>query len=150
MDQPEGGRMSEDDLSAIACRLEEEVWNRGHLEALDELTTPNYTVHDLAAGEVIRGRDAVRESIVPYRSAFPDMNLVVSDVIREGDRVVVRWDFDATHVGELLGVPPTMQPVTVSGIDIFRIANGRIAEAWVLSADLRWLLQAGALPSGGS
>ena len=139
--------MSAERAKELARALEERVWNDGDADALDELTTPGYTVHDLAEGEELRGREAVREAIAPYRRAFADMELTVRDVIAEADRAVVRWEFTATHTAKLMGVEPTGRRVEVSGTDIFRIEDDRIAEAWVLSGDVRWLRAAGALPA---
>jgi steroid delta-isomerase-like uncharacterized protein len=138
--------MSPERAKELARALEERVWNDGDTDALDELTTPGYIVHDLAEGEELRGREAVRKAIAPYRRAFADMELTVCDVVAEADRAVVRWEFAATHTGRLMGVSPTGRRVEVSGTDIFRIEGDRIAEAWVISGDVRWLRAAGALP----
>jgi len=56
----------------------------------------------------------------------------IDEMIAEGDRVMVRWTFRGKHQGEYLGIPPTGKEVTFCGIYIFRIADGRIAEAWNL------------------
>jgi predicted ester cyclase len=129
---------------AIACRLEDEVWNHGNLSVLDELASESYTVHDLAASEPETGRTEVKNAISFYRSVFPDMELTVEDAIAEGDKVAVRWKFHATHQGEFMAAAPTRRAVTVEGIDIFRFAAERIEEAWVMSGDIRWLREVGA------
>ncbi len=72
--------------------------------------------------------------------------MTIEDIIAEGDRVIVRWSSQSTHQGELAGLPPTYRQVTNSGINIFRIANGRIAEVWDIM-DRMWLWQQlGVLP----
>lgn len=59
---------------------------------------------------------------------------------------MVRWTFYGTQQGEYSGLPPTNKDVIYSGINIFRIAEGKIAEAWDIS-DRLWLWQQlGVLP----
>jgi len=56
--------------------------------------------------------------------------MTVDETIAEGDRVMVRWTFHGTHLGEFHSLPPTGKPVAYSGINIFRVADGKIAEIW--------------------
>jgi ketosteroid isomerase-like protein len=73
-------------------------------------------------------------------------SMTIDEMIAEGDRVVVRWTFRGTHQGEYLGVPPTGREATFSGINIFRIEDGRIAEILDIF-DRLWLWQQlGVLP----
>ena len=72
--------------------------------------------------------------------------MTVDELIAENDRVMVRWTFHGTHQGEFSGVPPTHKPVTYSGINIFRIADGKIAEVWDLYDRLWMWQQLGVLP----
>jgi predicted ester cyclase len=73
-------------------------------------------------------------------------NMTIEDVIAEGDRVMVRWSSRGIHQGELAGLPPTYKQVTNSGINIFRVADGKIAEVWDIM-DRMWVWQQrGVLP----
>jgi hypothetical protein len=63
-----------------------------------------------------------------YMAGVPDLHATVEDMFAEGDRVAVRWTAEGTHRGELLGIPPTGRPARISGITIYRLAEGRIAE----------------------
>jgi hypothetical protein len=75
-----------------------------------------------------------------------DWRLTVDEMIAEGDRVMVRWTFSGTQEGEYFGLPPTHKPVTYSGINIFRIIDGKIAEIADIY-DRLWLWQQlGVLP----
>jgi predicted ester cyclase len=65
-----------------------------------------------------------------YRSAFPDAHVTYEELIPSGDTVVGRWSATGTHTGQLPGVPPTGKPISISGITIYRIRKGRIAESW--------------------
>ncbi|MEW5829346.1 MAG: ester cyclase [Chloroflexota bacterium] len=73
-------------------------------------------------------------------AAFPDSRIIVDDVIAGDGRVAVRHRLRGTHLAELQGIPPTGKPVEAGGIVIFRIENGRIAEAW-LNADMMGMMQ---------
>ena len=64
------------------------------------------------------------------RAAFPDLHYTREDVIAEGDKVVIRYTAWGTNEGELLGMPPTGERMKVTGIDIFRMTGGKIAEWW--------------------
>jgi predicted ester cyclase len=75
-----------------------------------------------------------------------DWRINVDELIAEGDRVMARWTFHGTHQGDLAGLPPTHKQVTYSGINIFRIADGKIAEIWDISDRLWMWQQLGVLP----
>jgi predicted ester cyclase len=76
----------------------------------------------------------------------PDWHMSVDEIMAENDRVMVRWTFYGIQQGEYSGLPPTKKPVTYSGINIFRIDEGKIAEIWDIS-DRLWLWQQlGVLP----
>jgi steroid delta-isomerase-like uncharacterized protein len=83
------------------------------------------------------------------RSAFPDCRMTVEDVVAEGDQVAYRWTFSGTHRGELRGIAATGKRVSISGINVDRIAHGKIAEHWSQADVLGLLQQLGAVPGGG-
>jgi predicted ester cyclase len=64
-------------------------------------------------------------------AAFPGFQLVDHDLIAEGDRVASRWTVSGTHRGELAGAAPTGRKLAISGLSIYRIAGGKLAEGWV-------------------
>jgi steroid delta-isomerase-like uncharacterized protein len=119
----------------LARRLELEVWGRGRLEVLDQIAAEDYTVHDVGLGRTIVGRDAVREDMVWFRSALAIHEVVLEEVLASGGCVAVRWTMRATHVGDFAGVAPTGCPVEARGVDMLRIEQGRLAEAWVIAND---------------
>ena len=81
------------------------------------------------------------------RGALPDLRRTIDDAISEGDRVVVRFTDRGTHRGELMGIPPTGRAVTVEGINIARVAEGRIQELWHIEDLLGLMQQLGAVPA---
>jgi predicted ester cyclase len=116
---------------AVVHRLVDEVLNGGRLEVIDELYTP-----ELAP--------AARRWMAPFRASFPDMRMEVVDLIAEGDTVVGRFTCSATHLGEWLGHAPTGRRFErVDEVGIFRLRDGRIAQAWSLEDTLSRLRQLG-------
>ncbi len=63
-------------------------------------------------------------------SAFPDFELKIDDVVNKGDRVLVRYTITGTQTGLFVGIKPTNAQATISGIDVFELAQGKIVEYW--------------------
>ena len=136
--------MSTESNKEIVGRFYETVLNGGDLEALEPLATPDYQEHDPLPGQGT-GRDGLRDRVQAIASAF-GQRFTVEDVIAEGDRVVVRWTGSGTHVGEFMGIPATGKSFTIAGIDVYRMADGKMAEHWHVVDQLALLGQLGLLP----
>ena len=65
------------------------------------------------------------------RAGLSDLEAVIHRQVAEGDLVVTRKTLRGTHVGELLGIPPSGARVVVDAIDIIRVVDGRLTEHWV-------------------
>ncbi len=139
--------MSTEANKVLVHRFIEELWNQGNLVVADELLAPEHVHHFF--GEDIHGPDGVKQLVSGLRSAFPDLNCSTDDMIAEADKVVVRFIARGTHQGEGMGIPPTGKRVAYTGIDIFRIAGGRIVERWGEVDMLGLLQQLGVVPSMG-
>ena len=121
------------------------AFNLGDLERIDSLCTAGYTYH--GPGIELNGIDAAKGHMQMYKSAFSDAKLEIVDLFAAGDRVVGRWQATGTNDGSLGPLPPTAKHVTLAGISIFRVENGRLAEEWELFEELQMLQQLGAVPS---
>lgn len=130
----------------IVRRLVDEVWGNRNLGIVDELIAQDYVGHDTTQPEPIQGREGFKSFVGMYQAAFQDATVTIDDQIAEADRVVSRWTGRGTHTGELMGIAPTGKEVTVSGITVSRLADGRIAEEWELMDALGMLVQLGAVP----
>ena len=84
-----------------------------------------------------------------FRLACPDMRYTVEDIIAEGDKVVYRLTWHATHQGEFMGFPPTGNTLMFTEIHVNRIAEGRIVERWSQVDRLGLMRQLGVVPSPG-
>ena len=138
--------MSTEQNKALVHRFFEEF----STTTVDELFVPNYAHHDPGLPpELQRGRDAYKQLVTMFRAGFPDIKMTVEDLVAEGEKVVARWTWHGTNQGEFQGMPPTGKQVTGSGISIHRVADGKIAEAWVNFDTLGMLQQLGVIPAMG-
>ena len=133
---------------AIARRSLEEIWSQGKMDVIDELIAADCVLHNPAFPD-IHGPEGYKQLVADVRSAFPDLRLTVYDQIAEGDKVVTRWTLTGTHKGDFMGIPPTGVQVTVTGIDIDRIAGGKIVEEWTNDDVLGLMQQLGVIPPIG-
>lgn len=131
----------------IIRRLYEEVWSKGNLATADELVDINYVNHSYVPLPE-PGLEGFKQSIIKFRTSFPDVYIVIEDMICEGDKVVTRATAHGTHRGTYIGIPPTGKQATWTGINIWRIANGKIVERWGQPDHLSILHQLGASISG--
>ncbi len=132
----------------LVRRYFEEIWNKGNLAVADELIAPTYVDHDPASPGV-NGPEGVKQLVMMYRRAFPDVHISIEEQIAEGDTVATHWVAQGTHQGDLQGIPPTGKRATVTGTQLSHIAGGKIAEDWGNWDTLGLLQQLGVLPQMG-
>jgi steroid delta-isomerase-like uncharacterized protein len=132
--------------TAIARRFFE-AWVGGDPAVFDEVVAPDYVFHDPADSDAPAGPAGVQAMAAGFRAAFADLRPVEEDYIAAGDKVVYRWRVRAIHRGAFAGVPPTGRAVEFSGIEIVRLADGRIVEHWDEIDALGLLRQLGAGPA---
>jgi len=106
----------------------ERWWNAGDVDSVDELVADDYVDH--SAVVTSQGKEGLKELIREFHQGFPDMGEQLEDAIAEEDKVVGRFRMWGTHSGPFLGIPPTGRRVEITGIDIFRIVDGKIVEMW--------------------
>lgn len=133
--------MSEEN-KAIARRFLDALWNQVDFTVVDDLVASDYDGH---SSTEIHGPDGAKEFVPTLREAFPDFHFTVADQISEGDKVVTRWIAGGSHKGEFQGMPASGRQVTMTGITIFRIANGKLIEGWTSEDMLGFLRQLGAI-----
>jgi steroid delta-isomerase-like uncharacterized protein len=141
--------MSAEKNKALVRSVFEEGWNAGNLDLFDETDAPDYVLHDPSVPEDVRGVQGVKRFASMYLRAFPDLRFTVEDQVAEGEKVATRWTSSATHLGELMGIPPTGNRTGVSGITISRVSEGRLAEDWNIWDTLGLMRQLGVAPDPG-
>lgn len=116
---------------------------------MDSLVAPDFVAHGQGGSEATRGREAFREWLRWYTSAFTEREWTVHDVVSEGEKVVARNSGWATYRGGLLGIPSENQRVLETGILILRVRDGLVQEVWSEMSDLQLVMQLGAFPRAG-
>jgi steroid delta-isomerase-like uncharacterized protein len=131
-----------EDNKAIARRIVNEVINRGDLALADTLVAMGYVWHG-PGGIEFRGPEGFKQLVNVYRSAFPDLNITIDDMVAEGNTVAWRWTGRGTHKGDLTGIAPTGRTATVSGIIVSHFSGGKLVEDWESFDELGMLRQLG-------
>lgn len=120
--------MSTDVNKAVVRRFYEQVFNQQRLDLIPDLVTPDYIYHDPESPTL--GPEGVQQMAGGFLAALPDLQFAFDDLIGEGDKVVMRFTVRGTHRGEMMGIAATGTAVTIRGIMISRVVEGRIAEEW--------------------
>jgi steroid delta-isomerase-like uncharacterized protein len=137
------------DITALARRWFEEVWNQKRTDTIWELVDPEGTCQ--SEGGLLRGpQEFITQAHTPLLAAFPDLHVEVLGTVSEGDQVVVRWSARGTHSGDGLGVPATGRQVSFRGITWIRYRGGKMAEGldcWNQAALMQVLRSGEEMPS---
>jgi predicted ester cyclase len=129
----------------------DEAINRKNLGAIDRLVVPNFIEHVPLPGQG-PGRDGLKGAIGMFLTAFPDLAWTTDEQIAGGDKVVSRFTWTGTHRSEFLGIPPTQRSVTVWGVVIDVVKQGKFAESRIIMDTMGLMQQLGVLlgpESGG-
>jgi steroid delta-isomerase-like uncharacterized protein len=139
--------MSAEDHATILEHFAEEVWRQGNLTVADEVLAADYVLHDSVGP--IRGPEDFKQYAAEVRLAFPDLQFTLDEVIVYENKAVAHWTFQGSHTGRSpnLDISPTGRRVVFSGVTIYRLVDGKIAEEWNTMDTLRLLQQMGVPPS---
>jgi len=135
--------MSTTEAKKLVSRFIDKVWNNADLQTLDELTTEKYLY--TLGGQPPKDRAAMRQFLQVVHKAFPDWNVTIEDIAAERDTVAVRWSGEVTHQGVFQGIPPTGKQISVRGINMYTIKDGKISREWEQMNSLGMLQQIGVL-----
>jgi steroid delta-isomerase-like uncharacterized protein len=135
---------TEANKALVRLLLEEDI-SRGDEAVAERIIHPDFVDHTNPPG-MQHGLNGHKAIVRLFRAAFPDQWWQIEDLIAEGDKVVARTTMRGTHRGDFFGVSATGRAVTLSGVHVMRVADGKIAEHWGSNDDLGLLRQIGALP----
>ena len=121
---------SQAEYKAIVRRFYAAIFDTGDLTAADEFITPDYIDHNPIEPGLTPGVEGVGHISTLFRTGFPDINVAVEDLIVEKDKVVSRITVRGTHKDEFMGVEPTGKRIEITGIEIYRIVDGKISARW--------------------
>jgi steroid delta-isomerase-like uncharacterized protein len=137
--------MSTEANKSLVRRYYEDVLNGGNVGLLDELAVPDYDEHSPFPGQP-NGIEGLKARIGAILASFRPV-FTLHELIAEGETVVAYWTNTGTHQGEFMGIPPSGRTVTISGVDIHRLRDGRMAEHWHVIEELQMLQQLGVIPA---
>jgi len=122
--------MTESDSGAerLAERWFEELFNEGDLAVADEILAEDvrYDGPSSLAPDDVDGPDDVKEYVDVYASAFPDLWYTVERLVPTAEGVAVEWSVTGTHRSEVFGIEGTGEVMTVEGVNLFTVEDGRI------------------------
>jgi predicted ester cyclase len=134
-----------DQLKSLARQLLEDDISRGDEAVAERIIHPDFVDHTNPPG-MQHGLTGHKAIVRLFRTAFPDQWWQIEDLIAEGDKVVARTTMTGTHQGDFFGIPPTGRSVTLGGVHIMRVADGRVIEHWGSNDDLGLMRQLGVIP----
>jgi steroid delta-isomerase-like uncharacterized protein len=138
--------MSTEENKAIVRRMTEEFYNQGNVESAECFFAATYVHHDPASPHV-RDRDGLKQVLRAFLAGCPDLHITSDQLLAEGDTVTKRWTYHATHTGDLAGLPPSGKRITMSGLELFRLSDGKIVECWLGYDNLSLMQQLGVIPT---
>ena len=121
----------------------EDFWNSHNLAALKKYYSDDFILHSVDGDQDL---EQYKELCQAYFKAFPDLHITSHDLIAEGDKVAKRWTANCTHKEEFMGIPATGNKIVFTGLEIFRIQEGKITEIWINMDNLGMLKQLGVIP----
>jgi len=119
----------------------------GDPEMADEIVAADYYNHDAPDPNI--GTEGVKAAATMFKNALPDAQLKIAFQLTEEDKVVTRYTWSGTHQDDYYGIPATGKRVNWTSTVTFRIADGKIREAWLNSDRLGLMQQLGVVPTPG-
>jgi len=129
-----GASSAENSNAAVLRRVVEEIWNGSQLALADELFAPCYANHGGIITDVVSGPEAIKLGVALCRSAFPDLQVSVDELVSDGNLVELAWTARATGPGSL------------SGTTLIRLADGHILESWTSWNPVELVRRLGLMP----
>lgn len=135
------------DNERIYRQINEEIWGKRDLDAIDDLIAEDIVVHDPSMTDMDgpSGRAGYQQMVEMGSDAFKHSTLDLQQIISTDDFVIGRWSMTAKHVGKLGNIHPSDEEVSITGIEICRFEDGMLAESWQEVNFLDMLTKAGEL-----
>jgi len=134
---------------AIVQRLYEEVWNERKLEVIKEIISASHALQSPNISGSSIGPEAYKRNVLLFLAGYPDLHWTIEDLIAEKDKVVACWTISGTHKGDYMGIPASNKRVSVDGITVHLIADGKIMDSTSNWDALGMMQQLGVVPPLG-
>ena len=142
--QPDNSNSKVEENIKMYTNVWDEILNKGNIDMIDTHFASNYVNKTVTS--TVNGQAEAKEFFGAFLTGFSDINFVVDEIFGVGDRVVKRWTFNATHTGEFAGIPATGNKISLKGVSVSRIVDGKITEELDYMDDLGFLQQLGVIP----
>jgi len=123
----------------------DDIMNKKKLDVLNDYIDAGFVEHETAPG-FTPDRDGTKKFFTMWFAAFPDLKVTVNQILAEGDLVATAVTFTGTQKGEFMGAPASGKVMTITGLDIVRIKDGKATEHWGASDHLTMMQQLGMMP----
>lgn len=105
------------------------IWNEADFSEASHLYAQDYVRHH-PTPSANASFDDLKNTVTALHDSFPDCFFVFNDTLVEDDKIIVFATFTGTNTGSLEGLPPTGKKAHVTGVYVFHIVEGKIAEEW--------------------
>jgi steroid delta-isomerase-like uncharacterized protein len=142
--QTEDSNKQVEDNIKMYTNVWDEILNKGNIDMIDTHFVEDYV--NKTVSSTVNGQAEAKEFFGAFLTGFSDINFVVDEIFGVDDRVIKRWTFSGTHSGEFAGIPATGNKITLKGVSVARIVDGKISEELDYMDDLGFLQQLGVIP----
>ena len=126
----------------------DEIINKGKLDMFNDSNFTKDVVMHASPTDIV-GIDSAKAYYANYLTGFSNTSLTIKDVFGQGDKLVKHWTFSGTHTGVFFGIPATGKKVSIDGVTLVRMSNGKIAEERDFFDNYDFMMQLGLIPAEG-
>lgn len=127
-----------------------EAYNSKNFDNIAQYVAADYVEHSPMMPDQKPGVEGLKETYTMMSAAFPDFKVTANHMVAEGDFIAVHYSVTATQKGDFMGMPATGKTMNTEGIEIGRIANGKIVEHWEVFDAMKMMQQLGMIPEAGA
>lgn len=129
-------------------RTWDEIMNNGKLDLFNDSNFTKDVVMHASPTDIV-GIDSSRAYYANYLSGFSNISFTIKDIFGQGEKLVKHWNFKGTHTGNFFGIPATGKAVSLDGVTLVRMSNGKIAEERDFFDNMDFMTQLGLIPPAG-
>ena len=142
--QTDDSKKQVEDNIKMYINVWDEILNKGNIDMIDTYFAEDYVNKTVTSS--VNGKAEAKDYFGAFIAGFSDINFVVDEIFGVDDRLIKRWTFNGTHSGEFAGIPATGNKITLKGVSVSRIVDGKISEELDFMDDLGFMQQLGVIP----
>ncbi len=123
----------------------DEIVNKGNTKMFDSAFSAAVVYNNVSTH--LNGLSDFKKYYSEFLTGFSEREFKVLEIYGQGDKVIKRWSFKGKNTGDFAGMPPTGKQITVEGVTIARIEEGKIVEERDYMDDLGLMVQLGRIPN---